>query len=579
MAGDMAGEPLRDDSERGSVLLVFVFLTVVLGTSVAFLMTNTRTAWSDFDSRFESDRALQEAIGQLEIARWEVRSSTYTNSGSNDALQEAIGTGVLPDSGVQVAEVTGAPGWYTITASADHRNGTRIVQQTVRETESLSSYNMFVWEHPIGISGQPRGSIHTNRHLEFFFPDGLYRDSVTAVEGHQHVAGATEDNTTMLGAFDSASDPVQLDFMIDQDSLLNEFRANVEADFLIPEEHEADIRLYRVGSEQWVEIKEFGKPYTEQVTKTRNKKREIGGHYETVTVSEPIKEQQTTYVEKPVYKDVWVETEGGGSIAGSNGSSGYYEQVIDYYETVEKTVWVTVGYQDVTKDIWVPEYEYWTEEYQKTAYRNGPLIKTTNQPVPENGVIFSEGKIKALRGQVVGRVTVGTADNMLITGNLKYVDGSGGTAFLNGSNPDLPYEPNPNYDNNAVLGLVSAGDVIYSRKVPENLEINASVIALNGRVGIEGVVLAEDGSISKYNQMYDQWGRKKNKWKFDRNSIRRLGGVSSARRPIDTVVDGGFIASGFKTGVQIFDGKLVTSPPPLIPAKDEPTFTERIVLQ
>ncbi len=573
-------EHFENRAEQGSVLLVFVFLTLVLGTGVTFLMTNTQVAWAEFDGRFERDRALQEAIGDLEIARWELRNSTYS-SGSNDLIQDSLAGGVLPESGVQIEEVPGVPGWYTISAAVDHPHGVSLVQQTVRETESLASYNMFVWDHPIGISGQPRGSIHTNRYLEFYFPDGLYRDSVTAVEGHEFKAGATTSNTAFLGAFDTNSEKVELEFMLDQDAFLEDFRAAVKPDFLIPEEHEADLRFFRKGSDQWVEIKEYTKPTIEKVPATKTKKKQIGGHWETKIVNEKIKEKQTIMVDKPVYKQVWVPTEGGGSIAsgGAGGSAGYYKKVIDYYEQVPKEVWKTVGTKQVEKEVWVKEYEYYEVDYNKKVYQKGTLVRSEKLPLPDNGILFAEGKIKALRGEIVGRVTVGTADEMKITGNLQYVDGSGEKAFKNGTNPGLSYEPNQKYDNNAVLGLVSAGDIIYSRKVPNNFEINASMISLQGRVGIEGVVLDDNGNVDAYNQLYDEWGRKKNNWKFKRNSIRRLGGVSCAKRPVDTVVDGNGIASGFQKGIQIFDGKLLTSPPPLIPAKDEPTFADRIVLQ
>jgi len=60
-------------------------------------------------------------------------------------------------------------------------------------------------EGPTGGSGAPRGSIHSNKTVHFYFPHGLYRDQVTASEGFNFKAGATPENTRLQGPWDAAA--------------------------------------------------------------------------------------------------------------------------------------------------------------------------------------------------------------------------------------------------------------------------------------------------------------------------------------------------------------------------------------
>jgi len=109
---------------------------------------------------------------------------------------------------------------------ADIRSGveTRIRVATDGDLPQLVAiYNYFVNSHPMGISGlsTPRGSIHTNKQLSFYFANGLFVDAVTAVEGFDYFAGATPENTTLLGPADpNAQEVGELTKTLKGDALL-----------------------------------------------------------------------------------------------------------------------------------------------------------------------------------------------------------------------------------------------------------------------------------------------------------------------------------------------------------------------
>jgi hypothetical protein len=65
--------------------------------------------------------------------------------------------------------------------------------------------------------------------------------------------------------------------------------------------------------------------------------------------------------------------------------------------------------------------------------------------------------------------------------------------IVNGTDPDRPYEPNTEYRGQAILGLVARKDIILTKDVPPELEINATLVATEGRITFEGITVSEDG--------------------------------------------------------------------------------------
>ena len=99
---------------------------------------------------------------------------------------------------------------------------------------------------------------------------------------------------------------------------------------------------------------------------------------------------------------------------------------------------------------------------------------------------------------------------------------SAGTDFYAEGHPSQKYAFNPNYTGNSVLGIVSKGDIHYAKDGPANLEINASLISIDGKVAYEGIDVSSDGKQVSVD------GSSLNSTK---DSIRRLGGIV-ARPPM-----------------------------------------------
>jgi hypothetical protein len=354
---------------------------------------------------------------------------------------------------------------------------------------------------------------------------------------------------------------------------------------------------------------------------------------DTRDVQVPVYRDETRIRQKEVYrtetrtrtviKKVWVslDSSDGTTVGGDGtGSGGYWVdmeveetytvQVFDHYEDEEYTVKVLDHYDTVTETYQrLDHYETRTREKQQAVYRTetetyqeevfedvlrtGTRIVTDQEPIYEtrqttvyvksvkistkdsrladNGLIYAGGDVRSIKGDVIGRVTVASRGSILITGDLTYKDAAGNTAFLNGKDPGKPYEPNPEYEARAALGLVAQNDVLYTRAIPDNTELNASMLAVSGRVGIEGIILDDNGEVAAYNQFTDEFGRPV-KGTLKKNSIRRLGGVTSARRPVETVVQSGAVVSGFNVGKAIFDKNLLEAPPPFFLSLQVPRF-------
>ena len=279
-----------------------------------------------------------------------------------------------------------------------------------------------------------------------------------------------------------------------------------------------------------------------------------------------------------------------------------YKTVLDHYDTVKKTKKVfdhweyktVIVKKNIPKKVpyvcYKDKYEWKTWEEVKIEWDKEPIYKTFYKkipiprqkvdelvlPAPPNGVIYAEGDIIGVEGPIVSRLTIASEGKIRITGNIQYKDKEGDTAYKNGFEPNKPYEPNPDYDNTAVLGIIARKDVVYAIEVPDKFEINACLMSMTGRVGIEGVKLNEKGEVSSYNLIPDQWGNPYYK-KYLKTSIRRLGGITTYRRPVDTVILNGSIVSGFKKGASAFDSSVQIAPPPFFLARPTPRFFATII--
>jgi len=321
--------------------------------------------------------------------------------------------------------------YYVLEASGRVGDTIRIISALVRENEPFSSFVFFQNNGTLGISGAPRGLIHSNETLAFYFPNGSYRDGVSAVEGFDFLAGATRDNTSLRDANPDAKriDLEAVDFE-DLRSKANLFEGEPGMN--------AEIQFQTNGK---VRIDVFTPPRFEQVVKTRTFSQYVGYHYETVTVTEQrqvgtttveytvqvvdyyetetywkweqVKVGETTetlyrevttqtgtttvtktreepvYEEQAVTKTRWVKTfvpydvdgaGGGTTVAGADGQLGEYVWVQESYETTEM---VQVDTRTVTYAVEEPVYTTTTEPYTKTTpiYKKQKVTKTRQVPV------------------------------------------------------------------------------------------------------------------------------------------------------------------------------------------------------
>lgn len=669
---------------RGTVLIVSLVFMVVIASFVTLFLAMTAAQAKTNSRQFERLQALYEAYGELEIARVLISDSDYNQAGENMVVVKALSSGVVPGTQVKLAPMSdqGDGSWYMLTAECDYNDGQdqRVVSRIFRDRDYYSSYNMFVSADPVGIAGAPVGPIHTNKQLQFYFPNGLYKYALTSVEGAIFRAGASEENTNVVGLLNTEADRIDLDLEGGRFGI-ETLKQKVKPDYNFPADRDVKIALERVGKEQYLSFDIMTQPridYEPRQVLTGYKKvnpREeeyeveeqvLAGHEiktrdktvykkvtENVVVQKPVYRNETISVDKavwvkeqrtrqvPVYVDqvktkmvekkVWVEDEldlsGGTAIGGDGGSVGHWEKqwvektytesvfshyrdetydkwIISHYEKKPKTIQVVDHYvsveklqtrkvkEIVTEEYEAPIYKTVTKAKTRTIYDKEPVYKTVQDPVyvkrqlvekkrlpvPENGVVYAAGNIISLKGDVVGNLSIATEGKIDITGDIRYRDAEGDTAYLNGKEVDLPYEPNPDYENNAVLGLIARDDIIYTNEVPNKFEINASLLSITGRVGIDGVELNNDGEIKRSNRIRDEFGRR-TKEVFRKKSIRRLGGITSNRRPVDTVVAKGRVKSGFRSGKSAFDTVILACPPPFYMAMPVPRFFDTQIIK
>jgi hypothetical protein len=325
---------------------------------------------------------------------------------------------------------------------------------------------------------------------------------------------------------------------------------------------------------------------------------------------------------------------GGGTTVGGGGILGEYKDVIEEYqveesyisgytpktttttqqvqvgtktETRTRQVQVQTGTKQVQQTTQTPVYR--TETYDETVpvyesklvdvttqvpvYKDVVTTSTTQQyaapvglasktfSVVDGGVIFVDGRVLALSGDLVGRVTLVGSEKVRITGNIRYIDAKGRTAMLNGSDAALPYSRNTTYSGDSVLGIIAKDDILFTSSMPTTAEVNATLMSVEGRVGSDAILLDTAGNPvqdtaanrKKYltpEQIVIEGLYDKTSWKtktFVKDSLRRIGGIISNDRIVETFIkaakDGtATVAAGFKKGAMRFDFNLLHNPPP-----------------
>ena len=593
-------------SEDGSALIVLLISMVAVGALMMAHLTHVVAENNKVRSMVHAERAQQVAIGELEYAKNVVNAAAY-RGGHNTAISAALGATppLIPGTQVEVVDVPGAPSWVMMRARGSYQGIERSAQIYCRERSPMSSYNFFVVDHPLGISGRPRGPIHSNKTVDFYFPNGEYVDSVTASEGFEFRAGATEANTGLRGPTNDSAPRQNPLADIDPGALADKADTLRVDDDLIA-------RITLDGDQ--VNVKLSRPPYTVDVEKTGTRTVVTGyettySAYRVVTstvdrvedILEPYPEsyvdREPVYayrdVEREVERTIWVESpppdpdsvDGGASVGGGTGSYGYWKTitetvtereryVVSYNEvTKTRTAYRKIGERTVTDTVTdrtlIGEYPSRDaaptgpgieivannkpieaeEEYTYTETVTVPEEYVETKTVPADGTIYIAREIRSIQGTLNGKLTLITGGKARITDSIRYVDSAGNTRMSNGLDATKPYVENPDYKGQSVLALIAARDIRYAANGPTNLEVNASLISMNGTVSFEGISISSDG---KKVSSHKTGGTRV------KESLRRLGGVVSRNRPVASYVDdSNRTQAGFERGSSIMDRNLI----------------------
>jgi hypothetical protein len=453
------------------MLVVVLFLASAIAALAAIISGRAVTETRAQRTLEQETRAYQAAYAQLQLALNVVNASPYDELNHNIELKLAMNgdyggtaggennldgwladpTGILHGKirgtdvrvyrgrdyvqrlaklrGTSVPEVDPlgeSDEYFVIEASGLSGSTTRMVSALVRENEPFSSFVFFQNRHPLGVSGAPRGLIHANDSIEFYFPNGSYEDPVSAVNGFTYEAGATVDNTNVA---DGNPDAVAINL---EDADFTELKAQAGL-FTGTAGLDAEVKMYENGQ---VRIKEFTRPrwdlveysytydeligyetrtVTEQqqvqigtTTETRTRTVQVGTttetYYETVqvqvgtttetrtrtvqtgTTTEERTRQVPIYDTRTVTKTRWVQVfvpydDGSGGTAvggGGDGVPGEWQWVQEEYEAEETYI---SGYTTETYTETVPVYGEETYTVDVPVYENQQVERTRDVPV------------------------------------------------------------------------------------------------------------------------------------------------------------------------------------------------------
>ncbi len=152
-----------------------------------------------------------------------------------------------------------------------------------------------------------------------------------------------------------------------------------------------------------------------------------------------------------------------------------------------------------------------------------------NMALPGNGALFVRDGNLTLSGTLSGRLTVGSSRDIIITNNILYAN-----------DPRLPGSTSTD-----TLGIIAESDVIIDEDAPDDLEIDASIMALNTSF------------------MLEEW------WTNGaRGTLSVFGGIIQKQRgPVGTF-SGTTKVSGYSKDYN-YDVRLLSSPPPFVPTTDD----------
>ncbi len=112
----------------------------------------------------------------------------------------------------------------------------------------------------------------------------------------------------------------------------------------------------------------------------------------------------------------------------------------------------------------------------------GSILSDATHPMPANGLIYVEGDVTSMKGDLNGQVSVATLGKVDITGPIKYVDADNDPKYHNdtGGWTIDEYVDNPAYNGTSVLGVMSQYDITVTPQAPYNMEMMGAYMSLEG---------------------------------------------------------------------------------------------------
>lgn len=277
--------------QRGTTLAVLIVALMPVAALVTVFQMRSHFEIRAHQSRKEEVRAVERCLAALEVARNQIINSNY-HSGNNDRLVQVhqqteastlrpnpVGAGYLAfDSETGEAHVftnadttllepryrpyrllttvdleDGLDGefddaydkipiyaasivgyWHVVEARAQVGQVGRTGRMFVRERDPFTRFAIFIDSHYQGISGSPKGDIHTNKKLQIFYPDAYFEDFASAHEGFQYLCGGSQEATTFAGGSNSASDVIQMPDIND----IQNIKPNATGPYLVASTHD-----------------------------------------------------------------------------------------------------------------------------------------------------------------------------------------------------------------------------------------------------------------------------------------------------------------------------------------------------
>lgn len=408
--------------QRGSILVFILVFALVIGAASAALIGETNAGLRLRKTRSDEYRALADCLNGLQNAKNAIEVSPYDATGHNLALwnlDQTVGDGPGPNPLIDNGRVT-----VTVSCLGDFWY----------ELDATASSTDGKIEKEVKLRVRERDFF--SRYALFIENGDVNIADTTSYYGPVHVNKNVSFRDSVAGVGAQC-------FGFVSSTLPFTFNGNAEAETKFYQGFADDL-----GKDGWIDL-----PPRTSVEEYRD----FTGAYEPGA--------QTLWSTGPAANDIKIK-KGAGGFSVSGGNPYTYVELI--YDRATKTQYVRFKITDTAHNV----------------LYTSPL--SSEYEMGEETIIHVEGSIRGLKGELHDAATIVSENaDISITADLYYVDDEGDHPMLfDPANPGNDnYLQNPDYDGNAVLGVVAYSDILYVGSEDDaNLEINGAVMAMTGAV-------------------------------------------------------------------------------------------------